>query len=143
LNPGERPGFRASEDVTEVRARALPSSSSKMRAAAVLMFEAARLAEEAASEAETEAPPAVAVCAWMKPELFASYRGVSVETVRRWCQAGMPHTRRGRVIRIDKGDADRWLSSNLACFSGKTRERGSCPSLSTEEPGVSSAPPKP
>ena len=115
-----------------VRPRALPASSSKMRAAAALSLEAARLYHEAADEFEAGAPAAKGggpAAVWMTIRDYASYRAVSVDTIRRRIGAGMPAEGEGRLTRINKDEADRWWTSNTACFTAKDRRGGSAGSF--------------
>ena len=61
---------------------------------------------------------------WMKPAEYAGHANVSVVTVRRWVNAGMPHTGDGRLVRINKEEADTWRS-NTRFSSAKTTSAGS------------------
>ena len=143
IAPGERSPF-LEDEATEVRARALPASSSKMRAAAWHAAESQRLILEAEAEAEERASASFfAASPWMTLEACASHFNVSEETVRRWVAArGMPVERIGRVLRFEKGEAERWFKSSGISSRGVT---GGCSrSVRKARPsGGKSAPPEP
>jgi hypothetical protein len=63
-----------------------------------------RLLEELDAEGdEPKALPRV-----MKPAQYAQHRNVSLRTVYRWLELGLPVERRGKITRIPVVDADRW-----------------------------------
>lgn len=106
-------------EVTEVRARALVPSSSKMRAAAIAFHlnQIARLNE--ANAAEIDGEPGVPVApvsrvlpqtppVWMTVAQYAAHRGVSDDTIRRAIARGMPASGSSKQTRIDRSEADRW-----------------------------------
>jgi hypothetical protein len=106
-------------EVTEVRARALTPSSSKMRAAAIAfhLSQIAKLNE--ANAAEVDDVPAVPVAppsrvlpqappVWMTVAEYALHRKASDDTIRRAIARGMPASGSNKQTRIDRSEADRW-----------------------------------
>jgi hypothetical protein len=55
----------------------------------------------------------------LTPEDYAARADVSVETVRRWLKAGIPHVRRGHVVRIKVAEADAWTPSDEVLRSAR------------------------
>jgi excisionase family DNA binding protein len=73
-----------------------------------LLLQARALIDEALQTSGKErAQPTV-------PELltlaeYAQHRRASISTVRKWVRMGLPHSRIGRLVRIDPAQADEWL----------------------------------
>jgi len=61
------------------------------------------LEEVGTEDAEPKPLPRV-----MKPAQYAEHRNVSLRTVYRWLELGLPVERRGKITRIPVVDADRW-----------------------------------
>jgi excisionase family DNA binding protein len=61
------------------------------------------LAKCIAEEASDEPPPEMMTIAE-----YAEHASVSISTVRRWLDAGLPCKRRGRTVRIKVAEADAW-----------------------------------
>jgi hypothetical protein len=106
--------FDGEEEATEVRARVLPASSSKMRAAAIAFhaqesaYHAQEIARLAAEAEEDDASAEKGESPWMPLAAYASYRKVSVDTIKRAIAEGLPVAGKGRLRRVHKGEADRW-----------------------------------
>lgn len=56
---------------------------------------------------------------YLTPEEYSKRADVSVETVRRWLKAGLPHIRRGHVVRIKVAEADAWTPSDEVLRSAR------------------------
>lgn len=52
---------------------------------------------------------------WMRPRATADYVGIAIGTLRNLTSAkGIPHVKRGRIVRYHKDQIDAWLSKG-AC----------------------------
>jgi excisionase family DNA binding protein len=74
----------------------------------VLLLQARALIDEALQTSGKERPQPSA------PELltlaeYAQHRRASISTVRKWVRMGLPHSRVGRLVRIDPALSDEWL----------------------------------
>ena len=74
----------------------------------VLLLQARALIDEALQHSGKEPSEPAA------PELltlaeYAHHRRASISTVRKWVRMGLPHSRVGRLVRIDPAQADEWL----------------------------------
>jgi excisionase family DNA binding protein len=73
------------------------------------------LREDVVREQESAEPDPI----YLTPDEYAQRSDVSVETVRRWLKAGLPHIRRGHVVRIKVAEADAWTPSDEVLRSAR------------------------
>lgn len=52
-------------------------------------------------------------------QYVAEFYGVSKQTVRNWIKAGMPHVKRGNVIRLEMHEVKKWMGGT---YCGKTKD---------------------
>ncbi|MFO0803624.1 MAG: helix-turn-helix domain-containing protein [Gemmataceae bacterium] len=49
---------------------------------------------------------------WLTPPIAAAYLGVALGTLRNWTSMRfVPHVKRGRLVRYNRLDLDRWLAA--------------------------------